>query len=146
MVVFLLSCPCLSVFRVHAPHAKYWLDNNLFYKNVNMFKLLRILFLGALTLKVTNCSKVSLEINDFDLRAQKKIISEYFQIFATLYKVDNYINIVWHVKYELWIHEGLKMREKILSRSKFQLKTWVFLNIRHILRLKGMVPAIILTS
>jgi hypothetical protein len=45
------------------------------------------------------------------------------------------------VQYELWIHEGLKMREKILPRSKFQFKNWVFLNIRKILRLKGMVPA-----
>jgi hypothetical protein len=37
---------------------------------------------------------------------------------------------------------GIKMREKILSGSEFQFKTWVFFNIRKILRFKGMVPAI----
>ena len=56
----------------------------------------------------------------------KKIISEHFQLFATLYKVENDHNIVWHVKYELWIYEGLKMREQILSRSIFQFKTFCY--------------------
>jgi hypothetical protein len=31
------------------------------------------------------------------------------------------------------------MRDKILSGSKFQFKTWVFFNIRKILRLKRIV-------
>jgi hypothetical protein len=84
-----------------------------------MSKMLRILILLGLTLKVPKCSKLSLEIHDFELRAPKKVISEYFQIFATLYKVQKYHIIVWHVKYELWMHEGLKMRLKILSGSKF---------------------------
>jgi hypothetical protein len=106
-----------------------------------MAKLLRILILLALMLKVTKCSKLSIEINDFYLRTPKYVISLHFQIFATLYKVKNYLTIVWHVKYELWMHEGLKMREKILSGSKFQFKTWVVLNIRKILRLQGIVLA-----
>jgi hypothetical protein len=38
----------------------------------------------------------------------KNGISEHFQIFATLYKNENYHNIVWLVKYKLWILEGLK--------------------------------------
>ena len=69
-------------------------------------------------------------------------MSEHFQIFAIVYKVENYHNIVWYVKYELWMtHDGLKMREQIVSRSKFQLKTWVLLNIGKIMRIKGMFLA-----
>jgi hypothetical protein len=122
-VVFSLSCPYLSVFRVHAPHTQYWFDNNPLCKNVNMSKMRRIPIFFALKLKHTKCSKSSLEIHDFDFRAQTNVISKHFKIFVTLYKVRNYHNI-----------------------SKFQLKTWVFLNIRRILRLKGMVLGKYLTT
>ena len=50
------------------------------------------------------------------------------------------------MKYELWIHGGLRMREKILSGLKFQFRTMVFLSIRKILRLKEMVLAKNLTN
>ena len=60
--------------------------------------------------------------------------------YLPLYTKLRITNDVWHVKYELWIHEGLKMREKILSGSKFQLKTWVLLNIRKDFEVKRNGP------
>jgi hypothetical protein len=80
-----------------------------------MSKMRRILIFLALKWKVTKRSKLSLEIHDFDLRAHRNVISEHFQIFATLYKDENYHHIVWHVKYELWRNEGLKIRENKLD-------------------------------
>ena len=57
----------------------------------------------------------------FLFKGPKNVISEHFQTWATLKRVENYYNIILHVKYEIWLHEDLKMREKIKSRSKFQL-------------------------
>jgi hypothetical protein len=81
---------------------------------VNISKLLRILIFLALTLKVTKCSKLSLEIDDFDLRAQKNVIAGHFQTFTTLYKVEYYLNVVWMCNMNFGYMNAKKIREKIL--------------------------------
>jgi hypothetical protein len=53
-----------------------------------MSKMLRIYILLALILKVTACYKLCLEIHDFDIRAQKNVISDHFKIFDALYRVS----------------------------------------------------------
>ena len=41
---------------------------------------------------------------------------------STLYKDENYCNIVLHVKYELWIQEDLKLGEKNIIEIKIEIE------------------------
>ena len=98
--------------------------------------MLRLHIFWKLKMKFIKCSKVFLKINDFELRAQQMLflsISRHEPLYTDL----TTLFCMWNMNCR--IQEYLKVREKIQSRSEFQFKNCVFLNIRKILRLKEMV-------